>query len=96
MGLHAVAATRRSVSDLRTFSEHSQLIIPHTNDIRSIAMLQLDGAEAMGMKATDVLKHVDFEGMTKTQKAALKKKLGVHKKHLQKSMDAVDKALEKL
>jgi hypothetical protein len=64
--------------------------------IFAVAMLQLDGAEAMGMKATDVLKHVDFEGMTKTQKAALKKKLGDHKKHLQKSMDAVDKALEKL
>ena len=50
----------------------------------------------MGMKATDVLKHVDFGGMTKTQKAALKKKLSDHKKHLQKSMEAVDKALEKL
>jgi hypothetical protein len=50
----------------------------------------------MGMKAVDVLKHVDFENMTKKQKDALKKKLNDHKKHLQKSMEAVDKALDKL
>ena len=50
----------------------------------------------MGMKAVDVLQHVDFENMTKQQKAALKKSLNEHKKHLKKSMDAVEKALQKL
>jgi hypothetical protein len=51
------------------------------------------GAETMGMKAVDVLKHVDFKNMSKAEKAALKKKLNGHKSHLKKSMDAVDKAL---
>jgi hypothetical protein len=51
------------------------------------------GAEAMGMKAVDVLKHVDFKNMSKAEKAALKKKLTSHKAELKKSMDAVDKAL---
>ena len=50
----------------------------------------------MGMKAVDVLPHVDFDNLTKAQKAALKKKLNDHKKHLKKSMDAVDAALKKL
>jgi hypothetical protein len=51
------------------------------------------GAEAMGMKAVDVLKHVDFKNMSRSDKAALKKKLNSHKADLKKSMDAVDKAL---
>jgi hypothetical protein len=51
------------------------------------------GAEAMGMKAVDVLKHVDFKNMSKGEKSALKKKLADHKAHLKKSMDAVDKAI---
>jgi hypothetical protein len=51
------------------------------------------GAETMGMKAADVLKHVDFKNMSKADKAALKKKLNSHKADLKKSMDAVDKAL---
>jgi hypothetical protein len=50
----------------------------------------------MGMKATDVLKHVDFESMSKTEKTALKKKLAAHKEHLKKSMAAVDKGLAEL
>jgi hypothetical protein len=50
----------------------------------------------MGMRAVDVLPHVDVENMTKQQKAALKKKLNDHKKHLKKSMDAIDKVLDKL
>jgi hypothetical protein len=54
------------------------------------------GAETMGMKAVDVLKHVDFESMSKADKAALKKKLNSHKADLKKSMDAVDKALAAL
>jgi hypothetical protein len=51
------------------------------------------GAETMGMKAVDVLKHVDFKNMSKADKSALKKKLNSHKADLKKSMDAVDKAL---
>jgi hypothetical protein len=51
------------------------------------------GAETMGMKAVDVLKHVDFENMSRADKAALKKKLNEHKAHLKKSMDAIEKAL---
>jgi hypothetical protein len=47
----------------------------------------------MGMKALDVLHHVDFENMSGEDKADLKEKLNEHKKHLKKSMDAVDKAL---
>jgi len=47
----------------------------------------------MGMKAVDLLKHVDFKNMSRAEKAALKKKLNDHKTHLKKSMDAVDKAL---
>ncbi len=50
----------------------------------------------MGMKATDVLKHLDFENMTKTEKAALKKKFMAHKEHLKKSMAAIDKGLAEL
>lgn len=50
----------------------------------------------MGMKALDVLKHVDFENMTKTEKAALKKKFTAHKEHLKKSMAAIDKGLTEL
>jgi hypothetical protein len=73
-----------------------QLIIRHTSDIRVIVMLQLDGAETMGMKAIDVLKHVDFKSMTKTEKAALKKKFLAHKEHLKKSMTAVEKGLAEL
>jgi hypothetical protein len=80
----------------RPFLEHPQLIIRHTSDIRIVVMLQLDGAETMGMKALDVLKHVDFENMTKTEKAALKKKFMAHKEHLKKSMAAVDKGLAEL
>jgi hypothetical protein len=76
--------------------EHPQLIIRHTSDIRIVVMLQLDGAETMGMKALDVLKHVDFENMTKTEKAALKKKFTAHKEHLKKSMAAIDKGLTEL
>ena len=47
----------------------------------------------MGMKATDVLKHVDFANMSKAEKAALKKKLNSHKADLKKSMAAIDKGL---
>jgi len=50
----------------------------------------------MGMKAVDVLQHIDFENLNRQQKAALKKSLNDHKKHLKKSMDAVDKALSEL
>ena len=50
----------------------------------------------MGMKALDVLKHLDFENMTKTEKAALKKKFTAHKDHLKKSMAAVEKGLAEL
>ena len=50
----------------------------------------------MGMKALDVLHHVDFENMSSEDKADLKTKLNEHKKHLKKSMDAVDKALSSL
>ena len=50
----------------------------------------------MGMKAVDVLQHIDFENLNRQQKAALKKSLNDHKKHLKKSMDAVDKALAEL
>jgi hypothetical protein len=78
------------------FLAHPQLIICHASDIRIIAMLQLYGAETMGMKATDVLKHLDFKNMSKTEKAALKKKFLAHKEHLKKSMAAVDKGLAEL
>jgi hypothetical protein len=47
----------------------------------------------MGMKATDVLKHVNFEKMTKAEKAALKKKFQEHKEHLTKSLKAVEAGL---
>ncbi len=50
----------------------------------------------MGMKALDVLKHVDFKSMTKTEKAALKKKFLAHKEHLKKSLAAVEKGLAEL
>jgi hypothetical protein len=50
----------------------------------------------MGMKALDVLQHVDFENMSKEDKADLKQKLNEHRTHLKKSMDAVDKALSAL
>ena len=46
----------------------------------------------MGMKATDVLKHLDFANMSKTEKAALKKKFLAHKEHLKKSMAAMPSA----
>jgi hypothetical protein len=50
----------------------------------------------MGMKALDVLHHVDFEKMSKEDKADLKQKLSEHKTHLKKSMVAVEKALSAL
>jgi len=50
----------------------------------------------MGMKATDVLKHVDFDKMTKADKAALKKKFMEHKGHLNKSLKAVNAGLAAL
>jgi hypothetical protein len=50
----------------------------------------------MGMKANDVLKHIDFKKMTKPEKAALKKSLNDHKAHLKKSLDAVNKGLKEL
>jgi hypothetical protein len=88
---------RGEVSSPRVaFLAHPQLIICHASDIRVIAMLQLNGAKTMGMKATDVLKHLDFENMTKTEKAALKKKFMAHKEHLKKSMAAIDKGLAEL
>ncbi|MBV9970950.1 MAG: hypothetical protein JO228_13270 [Xanthobacteraceae bacterium] len=98
-GLHRVPRAprlhkQRCVSG-RLF-EGAQLIIREASDIRITAMLQLDGAETMGMKAVDVLQHIDFENLNRQQKAALKKSLNDHKKHLKKSMDAVDKALSEL
>jgi hypothetical protein len=50
----------------------------------------------MGMKASDVLPHVKAEHLTPKQKKTLKAKLLAHKKHLEKSIEAVDKALKKL
>jgi hypothetical protein len=54
------------------------------------------GAETMGMKASDVLKYVDFGKMTKTDKARIKKKMLAHKDSLKKAMADVDKALAEL
>jgi alpha-ketoglutarate-dependent taurine dioxygenase len=47
----------------------------------------------MGMKAIDVLQHVDFKNMSEAEKKALEKKVLEHRKHLLKSIKPVDDAL---
>jgi hypothetical protein len=50
----------------------------------------------MGMRALDVLKHVDFEKMTKAEKAELKKRFTEHRTHLKNSLKAVETGLTAL
>jgi hypothetical protein len=49
--------------------------------------------DAMGMKATDVLKHIDWTQLTKAEKAALRKKLLAQKEQQMKVLEAIEKAL---
>jgi hypothetical protein len=50
----------------------------------------------MGMKASDIIKHVDHKNMSKADKAALKKKYLEHKKNLKEAIKAVDAGIKAL
>jgi hypothetical protein len=50
----------------------------------------------MGLKAIDMLRHIDFANMSDAERAVLLKKFQAHREQLMKNIHALDKAIASL